>query len=191
MTCLSRYRKTDLRDPTCFIAIRPAAFAGPVHWRFRFCGDAIAMENSTRLLRQPTLSEKHIAFSYASDLWIVGRKGGNARRLTSTPAVESDPHFSPNGKWIAFTSNRSGTPAVYVQPTAGGTPKRLTWYPAAAMARGWTQDGKRVLYASGRATAPSSYERLWTVAATGGPSTLIRHLGGTTGPIRLTEKGSW
>ena len=124
----------------------------------------------TRLLRQPTLSDEHIAFVYASDLWLAARSGGTVRRLTSTPAVESHPHFSPDGQTIAFTSNRSGTPAVYVVPIAGGSPERLTWYPSAATARGWSPDGKRVLYSSGRATAPVSYERLWTVAPDGGPS---------------------
>lgn len=124
----------------------------------------------TRLLRQPTISATQVAFTYGSDLWIVDRAGGTARRLTSTPAVESDPHFSPDGKWIAFTSDRSGVPEVYVLPTAGGEPTRLSWYPAGSYARGWTPDGKRVLYASSRETAPVGYDRLWTVAPTGGPS---------------------
>lgn len=132
-----------------------------------------AAQEPTRLLRQPTLSDSHIAFTYGADLWTVPRSGGVATRVTSTPAVESDPHFSPDGRWIAFSSNRSGSTAVYVVPTEGGAPTRLTWYPAAAFARGWTRDGSRVLYSSGRGTAPTSYERLWTVTATGGPSELV------------------
>ncbi|MFZ4427807.1 MAG: S41 family peptidase [Saprospiraceae bacterium] len=126
-----------------------------------------------RLLRQPSLSAEHIAFIYAADLWIADKAGGEASRLTSTAAVEGDPHFSPDGKQIAFTSNRSGTNAVYVLPISGGTPKRLTWYPAASLARGWTPDGKEVLYASSRETAPTAYNRLWTVPVTGGPSKLL------------------
>lgn len=127
----------------------------------------------TRLLRQPTISADHVAFAYGGDLWLADRSGGDARRLTSTPAVESDPHFSPDGRWLAFTSNRSGTDAVYVVATEGGTPTRLTWYPASTHTVGWTPDGRSVLYASTRATAPSGYDRLWTVPATGGPSTLL------------------
>src|SRR5690606_9190327 len=53
-----------------------------------------------RLLRQPTISATHIAFAYGGDLWIVDRQGGEDRRLTSTPAVESDPHISPDGRSI-------------------------------------------------------------------------------------------
>ena len=124
----------------------------------------------TRLLRQPTLSQDHIAFAYGGDLWVVDRQGGEARRLTSTPAVESDPHFSPDGRHLAFSSNRSGDWAVYVVPVEGGDPNRLTWYPASAFARGWTPDGSRVLYASNRETAPTPYDRLWTVSPEGGPS---------------------
>jgi tricorn protease len=80
-----------------------------------------------RLLRQPTLSPTHIAFAHGGDLWIVDRSGGAAGRLTSTGAVESDPHFSPDGRLLAFSSNRSGDWAVYVMPVEGGQPMRLTW----------------------------------------------------------------
>ena len=134
---------------------------------------APAAAQGTRLLRQPTISERQVAFAYGGDLWVADRAGGTARRLTSTPAVESDPHFSPDGRFLAFTSNRSGTPQVYVLPVEGGEPTRLTWYPSPSYARGWTPDGTRVLYASSRATAPVGYQRLWTVARTGGPSTLL------------------
>ncbi|HEX9729548.1 MAG TPA: PDZ domain-containing protein [Gemmatimonadales bacterium] len=127
----------------------------------------------TRLLRQPTVSQQEIAFTYGADLWIVARSGGEARRLTSTPAVESDPHFSPDGSRIAFTSNRSGMPQVYVVSRDGGEPTRLTWHPTPSLARGWTPDGSRVFYASARDAAPQFYNRLWSVARTGGPSTMV------------------
>jgi len=133
-----------------------------------------AQAQGTRLLRQPTISQTNISFAHGGDLWIVDRNGGDARRLTSTPAVEADPHFSPDGRSIAFTSDRSGSNSVYVMSIEGGDPTRLTWHPNPALARGWTPDGARVLYSSGRDTAPTGgLGRLWTVAATGGPSELL------------------
>jgi len=75
----------------------------------------------TRLLRQPTVSAAHIAFEYGGDLWIVEKGGGEARRLTSTPAMEADPQLSPDGRSLAFTSNRGGNRDVYVMPVEGGT----------------------------------------------------------------------
>jgi tricorn protease len=126
-----------------------------------------------RLLRQPTVSATHIAFAHGGDLWLVGRDGGESTRLTSTPAVESDPHLSPDGRLVAFSSNRSGDWAVYVMPAAGGEATRLTWYPGPAYARGWSPDGERILYASGRATAPVPHDRLWAVSRHGGPSDML------------------
>ena len=135
----------------------------------------------TRLLRSPTVSGDQLAFTHGGDLWITTTQGGKAIRLTSTPAVESNPHFSPDGKLIAFTSNRSGTDAIYTIPVAGGEPKRLTWHPAAAKVRGWTNDGKHILYASDRATAPSRYDRLWTISLAGGPATMLAEQWATDG----------
>lgn len=126
-----------------------------------------------RLLRQPTISATQVAFAYGGDLWVAERTGGTARRLTSTPAVEGNPHFSPDGRWIAFTSNRSGNPDLYVVAVTGGEPTRLSWYPAASYARGWTPDGKKILYSTSRESAPDAYNRLWTVAPAGGPSTVL------------------
>lgn len=129
----------------------------------------IAVAQGTRLLRHPTVSRDSVAFEYAGDLWVVPRKGGQARRLTSTQGVEIDPYFSPDGSQIAFSSTVAGNTDVYVVPTAGGDPKRLTYHPATDRVRGWTPDGRRVIFASGRDTAPQqSYLRLWTVSVDGG-----------------------
>ena len=52
------------------------------------------------LLRFPTISKTQIVFNYAGDLWIVGRDGGDARRLTTGTGVETYPSFSPDGSMI-------------------------------------------------------------------------------------------
>ncbi len=132
-----------------------------------------ASSQGTRLLRQPDISATQITFEYGGDIWAAEKNGGEAKRITSTPAVESNPHFSPDGQWIAFSSDRSGIPQIYTVSAQGGSPTRLVWYPSPSYPRGWTPDGKQVLYASGRESAPVGYNRLWTVPATGGPSTLL------------------
>lgn len=135
--------------------------------------------DGTRLLRQPNISDQHVVFTYGGDLWLCAKTGGNAMRLTSTPAVEKDPYFSPDGQTIAFTSNRSGTDAVYTMSVNGGDVTRLTWYPATSQVRGWSPDGKRILYTSDRATAPTPFHRLWTVSKDGGSSEILTKQWGT------------
>ncbi|HSO88334.1 MAG TPA: PDZ domain-containing protein [Draconibacterium sp.] len=142
-------------------------------------GSLFAQE--TRLLRQPTLSDSKVAFTYGADVWVTNLENSITTRLTSTGAVESNPVFSPDGKTIAFTSNRSGTSAVYTVPAEGGTPTRLTWYPSGAIVCGWTPDGESVLFASPRETAPAGYDRLWTVSKNGGPEKLLSKQWGNSG----------
>jgi tricorn protease len=123
----------------------------------------------TRLLRQPTVSATQIAFAYANNIWSVERKGGAARRLTSFPGQTTNPRFSPDGRWIAFSAEYAGNTDVYVIPAEGGEPRRLTWHPGGDTVQGWTHDGKSVLFASSRATwAPSGAPRFWIVPIDGG-----------------------
>ena len=141
-----------------------------------FAIDALAAQEA-RLLRRPTVSERDVAFSYAGDLWIVSRAGGKARRLTATPAVETDPRFSPDGSQIAFTATVGGNTDVYVMSAAGGVVRRLTYHPGYDMTRGWTPDGQRVILSSSRAAVPSpvvsSFVRLWTIGLADGQAQLL------------------
>src|SRR5690242_8127912 len=131
---------------------------------------AAESDGITKMLRSPTVSATQIAFAYAQNIWIVDRAGGAARRLTSFQGQASNPRFSPDGRWIAFSGQYAGNEDVYVVPASGGEPRRLTWHPGADEVQGWTPDGKSVVYASGRATwAPSPAPRFWTVPAAGGP----------------------
>ena len=130
---------------------------------------AIAAGTGTRLLRTPTVSATHIAFAYANNIWVVGRAGGAARRLTSFAGQTENPHLSPDGKLVAFSAEYGGNLDVYVVPVEGGEPKRLTWHPGPDLVQGWTPDGKSVLFTSTRASsAPSAVPRFWTVPVEGG-----------------------
>jgi tricorn protease len=122
----------------------------------------------TRVLRQPTVSATQIAFTYAGDIWVVDRNGGDARRVTSYPGVESNPQFSPDGKSIAFTGDYAGNPDVFVVDAGGGQPRRLTWHPGPDLVRGWTPDGKAVVFATDRENPRGDRLRLWSVPVVGG-----------------------
>jgi tricorn protease len=108
--------------------------------------------NQTLLLRQPALSEDRLAFVYAGDIWIADRDGSRPRRLTSSPADESLPIFSPDGKSIAFAGTYEGNSDIYVIPAEGGQPRRLTWHPDDDIPLDWTPDGSAVAFVSRRET---------------------------------------
>src|SRR4051812_12434823 len=91
--------------------------AGSVFFSFFFPSDTTAQ--GTRLLSKPSLSANEVAFEYGGDIWVASKNGGNARRITSTPAIEKFPHFSPDGSIIAFSSDRTGQQQVYIVPAEG------------------------------------------------------------------------
>ncbi|MEM8487110.1 MAG: PDZ domain-containing protein [Bacteroidota bacterium] len=123
-----------------------------------------ATAQQTRLLRMPAISENHVAFVYANDIWLADRDGSNVHRLTTFEGAETEPHFSPDGQWVAFSGQYDGNTDVFVVGVNGGEPRRLTWHPFADIARGWTVDGSAVVFASGRTNAPVPIPRFWTIA---------------------------
>ena len=94
-------------------------------------------------------NQKSIAFSYQGDIWIMDDINAIARRLTVHEAYDSDPHFSPDGKSIAFTSNRFGNKDIFTLPIMGGSPRRLNYHSASDNISDWSSawgilfDGQR------------------------------------------------
>ncbi len=130
-------------------------------------GPVYSQAQETKLLRNPAVSEKHIAFMYAGDIWLANRDGSSPQRLTVNPAFEQDPYFSPDGKWIAFTGNYDGNTDVYIIPVEGGDPKRITWHPARDVVRGWI-DNDHILFASGAGSPTGRTTQLFSVSVKGG-----------------------
>ena len=79
-------------------------------------------------MRYPAISPdgSTIVFAYKGDIYSVPSQGGEARQLTTNAAFDSNPIWSPDGKKIAFASNREGSMDVYVINANGGAPTRLT-----------------------------------------------------------------
>ncbi|MBD5357749.1 MAG: peptidase S41 [Bacteroides sp.] len=89
-----------------------------------------------------------IAFVYKGDIFTVPSVGGQARRLTSSDALNSAPVWSPDGKSIAFASDRNGGLDVYIMSADGGTPRRLTYNSVAETPEAFTPDGSNVLFSA-------------------------------------------
>jgi tricorn protease len=142
----------------------------------------LGFAQGTQLLRQPTVSNNQIAFVYANDLWIVGVEGGEVKRLTSNEGEESQPHFSPDGQWLAFTGQYDGNTDVYVIPASGGQPQRLTWHPGPDQVTGWTPDGE-ILFTSSRESVPTKESRFFTIKRTGGMEVPLEIPRAVTGEI--------
>ncbi|HTS37234.1 MAG TPA: PDZ domain-containing protein [Candidatus Solibacter sp.] len=144
---------------------------------------AAAQSDPPLLLRYPSVSKTQIVFNYGGDLWIVGRDGGEARRLTSDIGTEALPYFSPDGSMIAFTGEYDGNRDVFVIPAAGGVPRRLTFHPADEYVVGWSPDGKRVLFNSWANSFMHFEDQLYTVPVEGGFPTQL--------PIPIGENASF
>src|ERR1700688_575538 len=100
----------------------------------------------------PTLTPdgKTVIFSYEGDLWKTDLNGSPAVRLTAMPGEEIDPRVSPDGKWLAFSSNQFGNNDVFVMPLAGGEIKQLTWHEANDEVDSWSWDSKSIYFSSNR-----------------------------------------
>jgi len=130
--------------------------------------NATVLADQTMLLREPVLSEDHLAFVYAGDIWVAKTDGGQPRRLTSHPAEERHPVFSPDGSQIAFNAWYEGNRDVYVISVDGGQPRRLTWHPDADIPIDWTADGNQVVMVSYRESDHGRSGQLYHVSLDGG-----------------------
>src|SRR6202171_1593724 len=128
-----------------------------------------ASQAQVKLLRHPTYAKGKVAFSYLGDIWVASENGADVQRLTDNKARDIYPRFSPDGNWIAFSSNREGNYDVYVIPAAGGKPRQLTFHSADDNVVGWSTDGKKVLFQSSRAKGVfPSIATLFEVSVDGG-----------------------
>lgn len=84
-----------------------------------------------------------VCFVYQDDLWLVPFKGGDARRITNTVESEWNPIWSPDGKQIAFVSNREGQAFIYTMPSTGG--RATVLFRESYSISDWYADGSALL----------------------------------------------
>ncbi len=148
-------RRTSLAVLLAAIAVMAAAVA--------------ADASPVKLARHPDYNAGRVTFSYLGDIWIANEDGSAVRRLTDNRAREIYPRFSPDGRLIAFSSNRYGNNDVFVVPIEGGAPRRLTFHTGTDEVVGWSRDSKSVMFRAARGVgAFPNVATLHIIAVAGG-----------------------
>lgn len=99
-----------------------------------------------------------MVFGFEGDLWKVPTAGGQAARITALPGDEIAPRISPDGNWLAFSSNQFGNYDIYLMPLAGGDIRQLTHHDANDEVDGWSWDSQTIYFTSGRYNRFTSYQ---------------------------------
>ncbi|MFI3333021.1 MAG: S41 family peptidase [Rikenellaceae bacterium] len=140
-----------------------------------------AQERSPEWLRNTSISPNgaYICFTYKGDIFTVETKGGLAKQITTNPAYDTKPIWSPNSKQILFSSNREGSQDIYIVNANGGTPQRLTTHSGTEIPVAFL-DSERVIYSANVMPGiddiqfPSSiFSQIYEVSINGGRPTLF------------------
>ena len=126
----------------------------------------LATGREAKLARYPHYHQGRICFTYLGDIWTANEDGQNIQRITVHRARDVYPRFSPDGRWIAFSSDRNGSLDVFIVPAEGGTVKQLSFHSADDTVLGWTPDSRAVLFGSNR--GDDFMGKLYTVSIDGG-----------------------
>src|SRR5512141_2451350 len=142
---------------------------GPVTPAAQTAASQAAPAGPIKFARMPDYHAGKVAFSYLGDIWTANEDGSAVQRITDNAAREVYPRFSPDGQWLAFSSNRYGNYDVFIVPVAGGTPKRVTYHTGNDEVVTWTRDSQAVIFRAARGDgAFPSVATLYQIAVTGG-----------------------
>jgi len=127
---------------------------------------------------------KTVVFSWRGDIWSAPVEGGASVQLTAHPADDDGPCFSPDGKNIAFTSDRCGRNQIFIMPVEGGSPERLTFHSEGYTLIEWTGDGTSLLVSCARDQYWRDSTRLFLIdSKKRGPEKLLFNAGLRTGVL--------
>jgi dipeptidyl aminopeptidase/acylaminoacyl peptidase len=149
-----RFLAATIAAATCSAVLLPAAAQEARHpFSVR---DMIAMERLAG--PQPSPDGRQVVFTRrvydsaanknSTSLWIVGLDGGEPRRLTSAKANDTSPRWSPDGRTVAFVSDRSGSSQIWMIDPAGGEARQATDFPVDVDNPQWSPDGKRLAFSA-------------------------------------------
>lgn len=123
-------------------------YVKPQYTRARRDWDSVAPRKALGIVH-PTISPdgSRIAFVALGDLYLMSSKGGTPENLTKDGALDADPAWSPDGKQIAYTSDKGGgLPQLWIRNLASGKDRRLTNIETQPLGAAWSPDGKRIAY---------------------------------------------
>src|SRR5690625_2705183 len=121
---------------------------------------ASAQTSPLYFAQYPALSPdgQTLYFSYEGDIWKVAVEGGTAERITGLEGTETHSRVSPDGKWLAFSSNQYGNDDIYILPLEGGKVKQLTFHQAGDRVSSWSWDSQWIYFTSNRYNRVSTYK---------------------------------
>ncbi|MDZ4810973.1 MAG: DPP IV N-terminal domain-containing protein, partial [Bacteroidota bacterium] len=90
---------------------------------------------------------------YVNQIWLCNADGSNAIQLTKGEKNSSNPKWSLDGKWIAFTSSRDSKNNLYVLPVGGGEAEKVTDIKTSVGEYDWSHDGKMIAFTMSDAAA--------------------------------------
>jgi Tol biopolymer transport system component len=140
-------------------------------------GFEIRLANALRAVQEAERLGCRIVFTSERDgnpeIYVMNADGSGQVRLTSNPADDIQPVWSPDGRRIAFVSFRDGNPEIYVMNADGGSPTRLTNNTANDFDPAWSPGGTKIVFSRELQLSNGGSDEIFIMNADGSSQTRI------------------